>query len=337
MYSDLEAIWQITLTRPHVIEIKNTGGFFQDKFRVIVDGIEILNKLIFLGYGSHSFILDDSLVEIRWFVNYFSGKIDSIVLMQDKIILAQYGSDRAARKTFISACDRAFLSNQNNEEKMEKNETGIMMLALLITTSIIGGGIWWLSHNFDFFERDKNPTSISTPLPTTNPNESTEEGADGLPSPESEISEPFSTGDRPTVQPIETPVRTQSDELPAYVNGYLVWRGKQIPVDWGEMPYYFQIERIDVEKKEMPNSGKLVTAITFIVTARREVFYSDSSFYIKYYDSDGIEVRPSNLGLPQVEYNPRIRRSRKRSRAFFPIPEGDELSQVNVIKLEGSP
>ena len=111
--------------------------------------------------------MDDSFVEIRWFVNYFSGKIDSIVLRQDKIILAQYGSDRAARKTSISGRDQAFLCNQNNEEKMEKNETGIMMLALLITTSIIGSGIWWLSRNFGFFEQDKNPTSISTPLPTT--------------------------------------------------------------------------------------------------------------------------------------------------------------------------
>ncbi|OKH20212.1 hypothetical protein NIES593_19645 [Hydrococcus rivularis NIES-593] len=123
MYSDLEAIWQITLTRPHVIEIKNTGGFFQDRFRVIVNGIEILNQPIFCGYGSHSFILDDSLVEIRWFVNYFSGKIDSIVLRRDEIILAQYGSDRAVGKTFISNRDRAFLSNKNNERKKEKYDS----------------------------------------------------------------------------------------------------------------------------------------------------------------------------------------------------------------------
>jgi hypothetical protein len=106
------------------------------------------------------------------------------------------------------------------------------------------------------------------------------------------------------------------------------------------MPYYFQIENINVEKKEMPDSGDLVTAITFIVTARRSVsLYVDAPSYVKYYDSDGIEVRPSNLFLPQIKYNPIHSEWNRgeRSRAFFPILEGDELSQVSVIRLEGSP
>lgn len=117
--------------------------------------------------------------------------------------------------------------------------------------------------------------------------------------------------------------------------GYLSCRGRRVKIDWGEIPDLYEVSRISVERRYQRFSGRKYwegDAVVFFGVAKRSFHASPTDFKVRYYDSDGVEIR-GELMFSAIRFSP-VKLSRPqgfRQRAFFPLLS--DMSNVSEVKI----
>jgi len=96
--------WQITAKTIHTISIDIREGFFNDTMRLYPDDELLASVKAGLSgvQGYRLFDVDGRTFELRWVWNMLIGNPESVVIMHKGRILAQYGSDRAAKDDVLT-------------------------------------------------------------------------------------------------------------------------------------------------------------------------------------------------------------------------------------------
>lgn len=102
-FVQLNRHWKITVKTKHDFELDVQENILVDVLKLYVDDV-----LVAKGTASYFnlknyclFNVDGRILELRWVWNWRTGNPLSILIMHKGRILAQYGSDRAAKDDFF--------------------------------------------------------------------------------------------------------------------------------------------------------------------------------------------------------------------------------------------
>ncbi len=97
----IELEWKFTIKSPHKILVRRKAGLFIDRIEAVLDGDNLIMSRQAASWkqrGRHKFIVDDCPMEICWKWNLF-GNPESIMVLANGEVIAQYGSSKAARSS----------------------------------------------------------------------------------------------------------------------------------------------------------------------------------------------------------------------------------------------
>lgn len=87
--------WNIIIKESHKIFVRKKRSFFRHVLDLTLDGHSIFSVPLGPGYGKRSFLIDNYPVVLRW-KNGKGLDVESIVLIADNTILAEFGNNKAA-------------------------------------------------------------------------------------------------------------------------------------------------------------------------------------------------------------------------------------------------
>jgi|GEM_PF-2669258 len=105
----IQFTWNITLKERHSIMVTRIGHIWTDTLEVALDGKTIAARTVGSLQGMGLFVgqqqlnVDGSTIEMRWKYNGFNNDPESIVLISENKIIAQYGSGSAAKSVEAAA------------------------------------------------------------------------------------------------------------------------------------------------------------------------------------------------------------------------------------------
>jgi len=113
--------WNITIKHPHQVLVIRHAGMIFDKLEVLLDGNSvILVGGLVNGQGKKQFFIDNSPVELQWVWNWTNGDPETITLLHDNKVIAQYNASNAnnIKKSPISL-DKVVVQLGNELEKID--------------------------------------------------------------------------------------------------------------------------------------------------------------------------------------------------------------------------
>jgi hypothetical protein len=111
-FHTIQFTWNITVKEPHKITVTRIAHIWTDTLEVALDGKTVasrtVNTLSMWGFfrGNQELSIDDRLMEIWWKFDGHKADPESIVLIDENKIIAQYGSRSAARSITVSEAIR---------------------------------------------------------------------------------------------------------------------------------------------------------------------------------------------------------------------------------------
>lgn len=96
--------WQVTVKTPHTFHLYVKEGFFNDTIQLYIDeDLVVEAKAGVSGWKGYTlFDVDGRTMELRWVWSLLTGNPVSILVMHKDRIIAQYGSDAAAKDDVLT-------------------------------------------------------------------------------------------------------------------------------------------------------------------------------------------------------------------------------------------